>query len=214
MTSSPSSSSTTATSSRRATVAEPRLPRRRGAGSARRPLGAGQRAVLRDGRVAARARERLQRGAVTGQSTGRTTATSCAAARNPATTAPIGARRRPSSSRRTAARSPLPDGDPLVARLAEHPPRALGEGLPPDARERLRRAEPGLAPPTSRTPVSGRSATAPCRRSPAVAHEAAERHAAVAGELDRERSTAHRPRRGSGSRRPPPSARARTRAAR
>ena len=80
-----------------------------------------------------------------GQSTGRKTTVSCAAARSPASDADD---RRPQlrafveDRKRKLELAGLPDGEPLVARLAEHPPRPLGERLAAKPRERLRRPEP------------------------------------------------------------------------
>ena len=80
-----------------------------------------------------------------GVSTGSTTATSCAAARSPATTPAIGARTSlPSSSTGNGKLEPvrrLPDCDPLVAER-ERLPADLGERPAAEACERLRRAEP------------------------------------------------------------------------
>ena len=73
----------------------------------------------------------------------------------------------PSSRRRTAARArrELADGDALVARLAEEPPaRARRASRRSSCASAFGEPKRLLAPPTSRTPVSARRATAPCRR--------------------------------------------------
>jgi hypothetical protein len=74
----------------------------------------------------------------------------------------------PSSTSSNGSSSPsprLPTREPLVARLAEDAPGRARERLAAERGERLRRAEPVLAPPTSRTPVRRGRATARCRRS-------------------------------------------------
>ena len=201
---------------REAALAEPPLEHRRAPISPRRRA-AGPR---RDRRVAARVAERLEGPpAVTcGQSTGRKTQTSFAAARSPATTPAIGARTStPSSSdvERQLELAALADGEPLLARLAER----RATRAPRASRPRTRASAFGepkrsLAPPTSRTPVSGRCATARCRRS--SGRRGRSRRASRRGHARARRraTTAHRRRRGADSPRRPPSARARTRAGR
>ena len=83
----------------------------------------------------------------------------------------------------------LPDSEYFVTDLVQGPPRPLGERLAPELRERLRRAEALRCAADEEDPR--RRSDDPPRlgvdRHPPLAHEAAEREAAILRELDRER---------------------------
>ena len=127
----------------RAARRERLLERRQGAAA----VGARERAGLRDGGVAAGGGERAQVAGLEQRAVDREREHErrSRAARSPATSPAIGARTPiPSSltgNGRPAASPGLPKREPLVADLAEQPPRALGERLVAEAGERLGRAE-------------------------------------------------------------------------
>ena len=136
---------------------------------------------------------RSSSGVTSGQSTGRTRHVSCVAARSPAMTPKTGARSSaPSSSTgngSASASSALPTAMHLVADLAQRSARRA---------RRASRRETTRAPSASRTArTRRRRAARPSRLDDpprlgvdgdtAVAHPAAERHAAIGRELDRER---------------------------
>ncbi len=151
-----------------------------------------ERAGLRDGGVAARVGERVRaRPRSAAAVDGKHDATSCRAARSPATRPAIGARTSVAvvehAGTAARARRRLADGDALVARLAEQRARRA----PRASRRRARASafgEPNrvLAPPTSRTPVRRDAPRLGVDVGRAVADEPAQRDAAIRGELDRE----------------------------
>ncbi len=127
--------------------------------------GAGQRAGLRDRGVPARLAEQAHElRVIRGQSTGRNTATSWVAARSPATTPAIGARTSAASSSTSNGSSPaLPTTSTSShASASTRRPRSCSVS-PSSSISAFGEPKRLLAPPTSRTPVSARRATARCR---------------------------------------------------